>query len=63
MYSRRLLYVACTRAQGLLYLSHTASRNVAGNKMDRKVSPFVSMVQWDDPVSTLVFYIEKLGEG
>ncbi|KAG6879550.1 hypothetical protein C0992_001555 [Termitomyces sp. T32_za158] len=48
---RRLLYVACTRAQGLLYLSYTANRSIAGNKMDRKVSPFISTVQWDDPTA------------
>ncbi|KAH0585176.1 hypothetical protein H2248_008432 [Termitomyces sp. 'cryptogamus'] len=46
---RRLLYVACTRAQGLLYLSYTASRSIAGNRMNRVMTPFVSIVQWDDP--------------
>ncbi|KAF5382208.1 hypothetical protein D9615_004383 [Tricholomella constricta] len=46
---RRLLYVACTRAQGLLYLSHAERRNVAGLTKDRGVSPFISAVVGEDP--------------
>ncbi|KAG6909068.1 hypothetical protein DXG01_002221 [Tephrocybe rancida] len=46
---RRLLYVACTRAQGLLYLTHAESRSIAGNKKGRVVSPFISAVKWDNP--------------
>ncbi|KAG6851096.1 hypothetical protein H0H93_000976 [Arthromyces matolae] len=46
---RRLLYVACTRAQGLLYLTCSETRNVAGKKGERVVSPFITIVQWDNP--------------
>ncbi|KAG6842332.1 hypothetical protein C0991_010621 [Blastosporella zonata] len=46
---RRLLYVACTRAQGLLYLTYAETRSIAGNKKSRSVSPFISVVQWDNP--------------
>ncbi|KAG5643023.1 hypothetical protein DXG03_001761 [Asterophora parasitica] len=46
---RRLLYVACTRAQGLLYLSHAERRTIAGNAKERDVSPFVSAVVEEDP--------------
>ncbi|KAF8638307.1 hypothetical protein AX17_002327 [Amanita inopinata Kibby_2008] len=41
---RRLLYVACTRAQGLLYLSYAQKRNVAGITRDRHRSTFISAV-------------------
>lgn len=41
---RRLLYVACTRAQALLYLTHTDKRKIAAETMDRKLSVFVSKV-------------------
>ncbi|KAG5634226.1 hypothetical protein H0H81_002799 [Sphagnurus paluster] len=46
---RRLLYVACTRAQGLLYLSCAKRRTIAGIGKDREVSPFISAVVEDDP--------------
>ncbi|KAF8071911.1 P-loop containing nucleoside triphosphate hydrolase protein [Lyophyllum atratum] len=46
---RRLLYVACTRAQGLLYLSYSESRNIAGITKDRTVSEFISVVMHEDP--------------
>ncbi|KAF8518460.1 P-loop containing nucleoside triphosphate hydrolase protein [Gautieria morchelliformis] len=39
---RRLLYVACTRAQGLLYLSHSTYRMTAGNLAKKDLSEFVS---------------------
>lgn len=41
---RRLLYVACTRAQGLLYLSHAAKRKVAGETKTKELSEFISAV-------------------
>ncbi|TFK47713.1 UvrD-helicase-domain-containing protein [Heliocybe sulcata] len=46
---RRLLYVACTRAQNLLYLSHCTKRLVAGKQMGRKLSGFVCAVIEDSP--------------
>ncbi|EIW84369.1 P-loop containing nucleoside triphosphate hydrolase protein [Coniophora puteana RWD-64-598 SS2] len=42
---RRLLYVACTRAQSLLYLSHSSSRKTAGQSQRKSVSDFVSAVR------------------
>ncbi|KAJ3885161.1 P-loop containing nucleoside triphosphate hydrolase protein [Lentinula edodes] len=41
---RRLLYVACTRAQSLLYLSYATQRKVSGETKTRDLSPFVSSV-------------------
>ncbi|OBZ72374.1 ATP-dependent DNA helicase PcrA [Grifola frondosa] len=41
---RRLLYVACTRAQGLLYLSHSTSRMFLGEVKPAGLSEFVSAV-------------------
>jgi len=41
---RRLLYVACTRAQGLLYLSHSSKRKVAGETKTKELSDFISVV-------------------
>lgn len=41
---RRLLYVACTRAQGLLYLSHAANRRVGGETKSKGLSEFVSVI-------------------
>ncbi|KAL1707981.1 P-loop containing nucleoside triphosphate hydrolase protein [Schizophyllum commune] len=41
---RRLLYVACTRAQGLLYLTHAAKRKVNGEQKTKEVSPFLAAV-------------------
>ncbi|TFK81255.1 UvrD-helicase-domain-containing protein [Polyporus arcularius HHB13444] len=43
----RLLYVACTRAQGLLYLTHTTTRMVSGESMPQSVSQFVAAVRSD----------------
>ncbi|KAF9532506.1 P-loop containing nucleoside triphosphate hydrolase protein [Crepidotus variabilis] len=40
---RRLLYVACTRAQSLLYLLYSSKRQVAGKAKDKGLSPFVSV--------------------
>ncbi|KIY44056.1 P-loop containing nucleoside triphosphate hydrolase protein [Fistulina hepatica ATCC 64428] len=48
---RRLLYVACTRAQGLLYLSHAAKRRVAGETKTRDISEFMSALLKENSVS------------
>ncbi|KAK7061228.1 ATP-depentend DNA [Favolaschia claudopus] len=45
---RRLLYVACTRAQSLLYLSHVTKRKVGGETKTRDLSEFVSAVTKED---------------
>ena len=45
---RRLLYVACTRAQSLLYLQHTTGRGIAGDNQPRELSPFISAVTADN---------------
>ncbi|KAJ7047915.1 P-loop containing nucleoside triphosphate hydrolase protein [Mycena alexandri] len=39
---RRLLYVACTRAQTLLYLSHVSKRKVGGETKTKEISEFVA---------------------
>ncbi|KAG7089539.1 hypothetical protein E1B28_011212 [Marasmius oreades] len=39
---RRLLYVACTRAQSLLYVSHASTRKVGGDVKSRELSAFIS---------------------
>ncbi|KAK1224989.1 ATP-dependent DNA helicase srs2 [Marasmius sp. AFHP31] len=41
---RRLLYVACTRAQSLLYLSHSSTRKVGGDEKPRDLSTFIESV-------------------
>ena len=40
----RLLYVACTRAQALLYLTHASSRMMAGETVSKRLSEFVSVL-------------------
>ncbi|KAF4597533.1 hypothetical protein EYR40_007995 [Pleurotus pulmonarius] len=45
---RRLLYVACTRAQCLLYLSHCGKRMVSGETKSVELSGFVSSVNQQD---------------
>lgn len=50
---RRLLYVACTRAQSLLYLSHASKRKVAAETKSKELSEFVGVVIKADPVSRL----------
>ena len=52
---RRLLYVACTRAQGLLYLIHAQRRNVAGRTINVDRSPFVEKVFQKYPVRLMMF--------
>ncbi|KAI0259900.1 P-loop containing nucleoside triphosphate hydrolase protein [Gloeopeniophorella convolvens] len=41
---RRLLYVACTRAQCLLYVLHAEKRMVAGSTLKKTLTPFVSSI-------------------
>ncbi|KAF5367496.1 hypothetical protein D9758_003744 [Tetrapyrgos nigripes] len=41
---RRLLYVACTRAQSLLYLSHASQRKVAGETKGKDLTTFISAI-------------------
>ncbi|EUC56724.1 ATP-dependent DNA helicase [Rhizoctonia solani AG-3 Rhs1AP] len=45
---RRLLYVACTRAQALLYLTHSSSRMVGGETRKTTLSEFVSCITQQD---------------
>lgn len=47
---RRLLYVACTRAQSLLYLTHTESRMMSGEYKPQTISSFVGAVRTDPKV-------------
>ncbi|KAG1826576.1 P-loop containing nucleoside triphosphate hydrolase protein [Suillus variegatus] len=46
---RRLLYVACTRAQTSLYLTHTSKRKVAGVFKSRDLSEFISKIRSNSP--------------
>ncbi|KIM27560.1 hypothetical protein M408DRAFT_24487 [Serendipita vermifera MAFF 305830] len=41
---RRLLYVACTRAQVLLYLTHAARRKLGGDSKEAELSEFLTVV-------------------
>ncbi|KAJ3548442.1 hypothetical protein NM688_g5299 [Phlebia brevispora] len=45
---RRLLYVACTRAQGLLYMSYCTSRMAAGTVKRSILSEFMTALSEDD---------------
>ncbi|KAL0954493.1 hypothetical protein HGRIS_003461 [Hohenbuehelia grisea] len=46
---RRLLYVACTRAQALLYLTSASKRLISGETKNTTLSTFVSTVTTEDP--------------
>ena len=48
--ARRLLYVACTRAQSLLYILYSRKRQVAGKTKFKTLSDFVSVVCEKDNV-------------
>jgi len=50
---RRLLYVACTRAQGLLYLTHSTKRMFAGESKTKDVSEFITAARKDNVVRPL----------
>ncbi|EFI27904.1 ATP-dependent DNA helicase pcra [Coprinopsis cinerea okayama7 len=41
---RRLLYVACTRAKSMLYLTRTTSRKVAGDVKQKQLSKFIANI-------------------
>ncbi|KAI0326647.1 UvrD-helicase-domain-containing protein [Cubamyces sp. BRFM 1775] len=51
---RRLLYVACTRAQGLLYLSHAASRMMSGEYKPKSISPFIGCLRSEEKTKDLM---------
>ncbi|KAI0749394.1 P-loop containing nucleoside triphosphate hydrolase protein [Daedaleopsis nitida] len=48
---RRLLYVACTRAQGMLYLSHTTTRMMSGESVPQEISPYLAALR-NNPQTT-----------
>ncbi|KAJ7122967.1 P-loop containing nucleoside triphosphate hydrolase protein [Mycena epipterygia] len=50
---RRLLYVACTRAQSLLYLSHVSKRKVGGETKTREISEFIAAATKEHTVRSL----------
>ncbi|KAJ7477279.1 P-loop containing nucleoside triphosphate hydrolase protein [Mycena galericulata] len=54
---RRLLYVACTRAQSLLYLSHVSKRKVGGETKTKEISEFVATATKENPVRAFVHTI------
>ena len=58
MSPRRLLYVACTRAQGMLYLTHTTTRMIAGESLPQEVSPFVAAVRSNPKVGAVCGYLD-----
>jgi len=49
----RLLYVACTRAQSLLYLMFAKARVVGGKMQNKQLSKFVSAVSNKNPVGLI----------
>ena len=57
---RRLLYVACTRAQGLLYLTHATSRMVAGEQKPTGISPFIAEARRDAKVCVFAFVLRSI---
>ncbi|KIJ51096.1 hypothetical protein M422DRAFT_245075 [Sphaerobolus stellatus SS14] len=56
---RRLLYVGCTRAQGILYVSHVETRSSSGRCSQNEVSPFVAAVPKSQFSSTLPVIMKK----
>ncbi|KAI8980111.1 UvrD-helicase-domain-containing protein [Trametes punicea] len=50
---RRLLYVACTRAQGLLYLTHTTARMMSGEYKHQWISPFLGVLHSEKKTKAL----------
>lgn len=59
---RRLLYVACTRAKGLLFLTHTCRRMIAGQQKDVDRSSFVENVMSKYP-GILMYECPRLDAG
>lgn len=54
MTNRRLLYVACTRAQCLLYILYSRNRQVAGQTKSKTLSEFISAVCEKEIVCTVI---------
>ena len=52
--TRRLLYVACTRAQSLLYALYSRKRQVAGQTKSKTLSEFISAVREKDDVCAIM---------
>jgi ATP-dependent exoDNAse (exonuclease V) beta subunit len=50
-FERRLLYVACTRAQCLLYLLYSDQRQVAGKTREKSLSEFIAVPKAKNAVS------------
>ncbi|CDO74962.1 hypothetical protein BN946_scf184945.g34 [Trametes cinnabarina] len=55
---RRLLYVACTRAKGLLYLTHTTARMMSGEFVPTHMSDFIGSLR--DKKETRDLFTETL---
>ena len=53
---RRLLYVACTRAKCLLYLSHATTRMISGEDKATSISRFMATVRSNPQVRIEVRY-------
>ena len=56
MSTRRLLYVACTRAQSLLYILYSRQRQVAGKTKSAYLSDFVAAVFEKDHVCVIISF-------
>ena len=54
MSTRRLLYVACTRAQSLLYILYSSKRQIAGKIKYNSLSKFISAVCEKDEVCAII---------
>lgn len=58
---RRLLYVACTRAQSLLYVSRATTRMVAGETKSKELSEFISSVLNDNGLKNeMAFFSQQI---
>jgi len=59
-FERRLLYVACTRAQCLLYLLYSEKRQVAGKARTNGLSEFIDVPREKNPVTIVSFQSKTL---
>ncbi|KAH9945389.1 UvrD-helicase-domain-containing protein [Epithele typhae] len=50
----RLLYVACTRAQSVLYITHAQTRMHAGVTMESSLSPFITQIRGEPKTAGLL---------
>ncbi|KAJ2914061.1 hypothetical protein MD484_g6352, partial [Candolleomyces efflorescens] len=61
---RRLLYVACTRAKSLLYLTRSTTRTVAGDQKARSLSKFIGNVmekrQKEDKLPLFIQHVPEI---